>query len=47
MRDCIEPLMLPQAVALLAKHRAAGDTLVIITATNRFVTAPIAGTFGG
>ena len=33
---------LPLAVELLAKHRAAGDKLVIITATNRFVTAPIA-----
>lgn len=31
--------MLPKAVELLAKHRAAGDKLVIITATNRFVTA--------
>ena len=46
MRDCIEPLMLPKAVELLAKHRAAGDTLVIITATNRFVTAPIAARLG-
>ena len=35
MRDCIEPIMLPKAVELLAKHRAAGDKLVIITATNR------------
>ena len=40
------PLMLPRAVELLAKHRAAGDTLVIITATNRFVTAPIAARLG-
>ena len=46
MRDCIEPIMLPQAVELLAKHRAAGDKLVIITATNRFVTAPIAARLG-
>eukprot|EP01030_Chromulinospumella_sphaerica_P016922 gene16922-16741_t len=46
MRDCIEPIILPQAVELLAKHRAAGDTLVIITATNRFVTAPIAARLG-
>jgi len=28
------------------KHRAAGDTLMIITATNSFVTAPIARRFG-
>ena len=46
MRDCIEPLMLPKAVELLAKHRADGDKLVIITATNRFVTAPIAEHLG-
>lgn len=46
MRDCIEPIMLPQAVELLATHRAAGDKLVIITATNRFVTAPIAERLG-
>ena len=46
MRDCIEPIMLPKAVELLARHRAAGDKLVIITATNRFVTAPIAARLG-
>ena len=46
MRDCIEPLMLPKAQALLAQHREAGDTLVIITATNRVVTAPIARHLG-
>lgn len=42
MRDCIEPIILPKALALLQQHREAGDQLVIITATNRFVTAPIA-----
>ncbi len=46
MRDCIEPILLPLATELLAKHRAAGDKLVIITATNRFVTAPIAARLG-
>ncbi|WP_278939474.1 MULTISPECIES: HAD family hydrolase [Pseudomonas] len=46
MRDCIDDLMLPKAQALLAKHRDAGDTLVIITATNRFITAPIAAKLG-
>ncbi|WP_347909629.1 HAD family hydrolase [Pseudomonas grandcourensis] len=46
MRDCIEPIMLPKAIELLAKHRAAGDKLVIITATNRFVTGPIAERLG-
>ncbi|CAK17865.1 HAD family hydrolase [Pseudomonas entomophila] len=46
MRDCIEPIILPKAEALLRQHREAGDQLVIITATNRFVTAPIARRLG-
>ncbi|MNM79753.1 Phosphoserine phosphatase [compost metagenome] len=46
MRDCIEPIILPKALALLQQHREAGDQLVIITATNRFVTAPIARRLG-
>jgi HAD superfamily hydrolase (TIGR01490 family) len=46
MRDCIEPIILPKALALLDQHRAAGDRLVIITATNRFVTGPIAQRLG-
>ena len=46
MRDCIEPIMLPKALELIAKHREAGDKLVVITATNRFVTAPIVEKLG-
>ncbi|KMM84744.1 HAD-superfamily subfamily IB hydrolase, TIGR01490 [Pseudomonas taetrolens] len=46
MRDCIEPIMLPKAQALLTQHREAGDLLVIITATNRVVTGPIAKRLG-
>ncbi len=46
MRDCIEPIILPKALALLQQHREAGDQLVIITATNRFVTGPIARRLG-
>ena len=46
MRDCIEPIILAKGEALLAEHRAAGDKLLIITATNRFVTAPIAARLG-
>ena len=42
----IDPIILPAARALVQRHRAAGDTPVIITATNRFVTAPIAARFG-
>ncbi|MBF0218310.1 MAG: HAD family hydrolase [Gammaproteobacteria bacterium] len=46
MEEFIEPIILPKAQALVAKHRAAGDTLIIITATNNFVTAPIAARYG-
>lgn len=46
MRDCIEPIILAKGEALLEQHRAAGDRLVIITATNRFVTGPIAARLG-
>lgn len=46
MRSRILPLITPAARALVEKHRARGDTLLIITATNRFITAPIAAEFG-
>lgn len=46
MAECVEPLILPKAEALLAQHRAAGDYLLIITATNRFITGPIAARLG-
>ncbi|MEK6747807.1 MAG: HAD family hydrolase [Pseudomonadota bacterium] len=42
----IRPIMLPKALALLDRHRQAGDILLIITATNRFVTQPIAEWLG-
>jgi HAD superfamily hydrolase (TIGR01490 family) len=42
IEDKIRPILLPKAMELLARHRTAGDTLLIITATNRFLTAPIA-----
>jgi HAD superfamily hydrolase (TIGR01490 family) len=38
----IQPILLPRAVDLLERHRTAGDTLLIVTATNRFITEPIA-----
>lgn len=46
LAECIEPLLLPAAVELLERHRAQGHTLVIITATNRFVTEGIAARYG-
>lgn len=46
MRDVIDPIILPRARALLSEHRARGDYLLIITATNGFITRPIARTLG-
>lgn len=46
MREVIAPIMLPAARDLIESHRAAGDTLLIVTATNAFVTSPIAAAFG-
>ena len=46
MASKIEPHILPKAEELLARHRTRGDTLLIITATNRFITAPIAERLG-
>jgi HAD superfamily hydrolase (TIGR01490 family) len=46
MEENILPIMLPAAHALLQSHRDRGDFLLIITATNRFVTAPIAQAYG-
>ncbi len=46
MRACIEPIILPQALALIDQHRAQGDHPLIITATNAFVTTPIAQRLG-
>lgn len=46
MQDWIEPLLLKRAQQLLDLHREKGDHLLIITATNRFVTGPIAKRLG-
>lgn len=42
----IKPITLEAAHALVEQHRAAGDTLLVITATNRFVTEPIVKLYG-
>jgi HAD superfamily hydrolase (TIGR01490 family) len=42
LQQKIKPIILPAAEALIAQHRAKGDTLLIITATNSFITSPIA-----
>ncbi len=46
MQEVIAPVMLPAARLLLEKHRAQDDILLIITATNRFITGPIATALG-
>ena len=46
MQAKIRPMITPAARALVEQHRARGDTLLIITATNGFVTRPIAAEFG-
>ena len=46
MQEKILPLISEQAMELVEKHRRAGDTLLVITATNAFVTAPIVKQFG-
>lgn len=46
LQEKIEPIVLPAARALVTRHRAQGDLPVIVTATHRFITAPIAALFG-
>ncbi|WP_186247709.1 HAD family hydrolase [Burkholderia gladioli] len=46
MQEVIRPAMLPAALELVRRHREAGDLCCIVTATNAFVTRPIADAFG-
>lgn len=46
LKERIEPLIAQPARDLVEHHRQRGDTLVVITATNSFVTQPIADLFG-
>lgn len=46
MDEHIRPIISQKARELLAAHRAQGDLVMIITATNRFVTQPIARELG-
>jgi len=46
MQEKIKPLISAKTQSLLQKHREQGDYLLIITATNRFVTEPIAEHLG-
>lgn len=46
MAEFIEPIVLAKGEALVRQHHEAGDQVVIITATNRFITGPIATRLG-
>ena len=46
MQQKIAPMITEKSRALVEQHRANGDLLLIITATNSFVTGPIASAFG-
>ncbi|WP_396432984.1 HAD family hydrolase [Limnohabitans sp.] len=46
MKEVIRPRITPEALALVRAHQHAGDTVIIVTATNEFVTRPIAQAFG-
>jgi HAD superfamily hydrolase (TIGR01490 family) len=46
MDEVIRPHIKPQALDLIAHHRQRGDAIVIVTATNEFVTRPIAQALG-
>lgn len=45
MQEVIQPALRPAAIKLLKHHQDQGDLVAIITATNRFVTEPIAKAF--
>ena len=46
MQEVILPQIQPAALELVKHHQAAGDHVMIVTATNEFVTRPIAAAFG-
>ncbi len=46
MNEVVSKMWLPAAEALVEKHRAAGDQLMVISATNRFIVEPICHRFG-
>jgi HAD superfamily hydrolase (TIGR01490 family) len=46
MQERVTPMLRPSALALVRAHQQAGDRVAIVTATNEFVTEPIADAFG-
>lgn len=46
VEEMIKPIIAPGTPALIRQHRNRGDTLMIISATNLFITQPIADLLG-
>ena len=46
MQEVVRPMMGDKAKNLIKKHQQQGHTLLVITATNSFITRPIAKAFG-
>jgi len=46
MHEVVEPALRPAALELVRAHQARGDLIALVTATNDFITAPIARAFG-
>ncbi len=46
IQEIIQPILLQPAIDLVNKHKAKNDTLMVITATNRFITEPIVKLYG-
>lgn len=46
MRAVVQNAIKPQALELVRQHQGSGDLVAIVTATNEFVTRPIAQAFG-
>ena len=46
MRTVVQPALTPQALELVQQHKDKGATVIVVTATNEFVTRPIAQAFG-
>ncbi len=46
MAECIEPMLLDPAFALIDHHRVAGDQLLLMTATHSVVAEPLAARLG-
>ncbi len=46
IRQVVQPMVHPAALSLVRQHQEAGDLVALVTATNDFITRPIAGLFG-